>query len=75
MVVIVSLLLFASNVVLSLHCIGDWLMFYNISSFVGYLMQNPVFVLVGRVFTNGSGDRVSIPGRVIPKNGTKYFLA
>ena len=26
-----------------------------------------IFILVGRVFANGPGDRGSIPGRVIPK--------
>ena len=33
---------------------------------------------MGKVFTNGSGDRDSVPGRVIPKtqkNGTRYDLA
>ena len=27
----------------------------------------PIISLMGRVFTNGPGDRVSISGRVIPK--------
>ena len=36
-----------------------------------------MILLVGGVFANGSGDRGSIPGRVIPKtltNGTWYLL-
>ena len=30
-------------------------------------MMSPLIGLVGRVLTNGPGDRGSIPGRVIPK--------
>ena len=30
-------------------------------------MRNRLIGLEGRVFTNGPGDQVSIPGRVIPK--------
>ena len=32
-----------------------------------YTLLNRLIGLVGRVFTNGPGDLVSIPGRVIPK--------
>ena len=41
--------------------------------------QNRLIGIVGRVFTNGPGDRGSIPGLVIPntilKNSTWYLLA
>ena len=44
----------------------DWLVeFYDIPTIVGYLMPN--IGLVGRLFTNGPGDRGSFLGRVIPK--------
>ena len=38
-----------------------------------YVAHNQVIGLMSRVFTNGSGDRGSIPGRVIPKTQKIVF--
>ena len=55
--------------------IYGWVGFYGILTIVGYLLVNPVNThilnwtigLMSREFANGSRDRGSIPGRVIPK--------
>ena len=39
----------------------------DIMTSIRQLEKNKSFCRVGRVFTNGPGDRGSIPGRVIPK--------